>query len=241
MIARTHARWVALTAILATAACRDASGPEAVLRTGTFAAAKGGKGGPDRTAPSAPASLRATAITSSSVSLAWDASSDNVGVAAYRVLTGFGGEMTVPGTQTSLTWTGLTALQTYTFYAYAVDAAGNSSSVSNFVSVKLPAPTAPDDPTDVTPPSAPTNVLANSYNDGSREMQITWSASTDNVTPQLAIIYHVYVNGVLDNSSQGITQASVYGVLGDNVITVIAVDANGNRSAAGSTTVNIPF
>src|SRR5207245_2103109 len=39
----------------------------------------------DTTAPTVPAGLRGTAVTASSVSLAWDPSSDNVGVAGYNV------------------------------------------------------------------------------------------------------------------------------------------------------------
>jgi hypothetical protein len=72
-------------------------------------------------------------------------------------------------------------------------------------------------------------------------LQVTWSASVDNVTPQLAIVYQLFVNGVLENSSVGVTRTSVYGVAGDNLITVVAIDANGNRSTPGSVTVNIPF
>jgi hypothetical protein len=48
-------------------------------------------------------------------------------------------------------------------------------------------------------------------------------------------------NGVLDNSSIGKTQTNVYGVAGDNVITVIAFDAAGNKSAPGTVRLNIPF
>jgi len=92
-----------------------------------------------------------------------------------------------------------------------------------------------------TPPTAPTNVIASSYNDGSRELQVTWTRSTDNVTPQSLILYQVLVNGLVDNSSIGVAQTSVYGVAGDNVISVVAIDVNGNASAPGSVTLNIPF
>jgi hypothetical protein len=72
-------------------------------------------------------------------------------------------------------------------------------------------------------------------------MQVLWSASTDNVTPQAAIIYHISVNGVIDNSAVGKTQSRVYGVAGNNVISVIAVDAAGNKSSAGTFNIFIPF
>src|SRR5262249_30586797 len=43
---------------------------------------------PDTTAPSSPMGLTATAVSSGQVSLAWSASSDNVGVSGYRVYRG---------------------------------------------------------------------------------------------------------------------------------------------------------
>jgi hypothetical protein len=62
-----------------------------------------------------------------------------------------------------------------------------------------------------------------------------------NVTPQVALIYHVAVNRVVDNSAVGKTWSNVYGVAGNNVISVIAVDAAGNRSGAGTFNIFIPF
>ena len=53
----------------------------------SFNATAGGSGG-DTTPPSTPANLTATGVTSSSVSLSWSPSTDNVGVAGYRVYRG---------------------------------------------------------------------------------------------------------------------------------------------------------
>ena len=141
------------------------------------------------------------------------------------------------GFETSKVFNALQASTTYTFTASARDAAGNWSQFSAPFSVTTPAP----DPNDVTPPTAPTNVYADLYGDGSREFQANWTPSIDNVTPQSAIIYHMYVNGVLENSSAGVPQSSGYGVTGENIVTVIAVDGAGNRSTAGSFTLFIPF
>ncbi|MFD3835723.1 carbohydrate binding domain-containing protein [Streptomyces sp. NPDC058642] len=90
-------------------------------------------GGSDTQAPTAPASLRSTGKTSSSVTLAWNASTDNVGVTAYDIYSGSNQVLSVSGT--SATVSGLSGSTAYTFTVRARDAAGNSSAASNAVSV----------------------------------------------------------------------------------------------------------
>ncbi|MEV0588133.1 discoidin domain-containing protein [Nonomuraea sp. NPDC050310] len=82
-------------------------------------------GGGDTAAPSTPASLRVTGTTSSSVSLAWNASTDNVGVTGYEVFRGSTLVATVTGT--THTDTGLSPSTGYTYTVKALDAAGNRS------------------------------------------------------------------------------------------------------------------
>jgi len=67
--------------------------------------------------------------------------------------------------------------------------------------------------------------------------------ATDNVTPQSALRYDVFADGVLLGSltDRG-TEAGVWGSLefrhaGANTVTVRAVDAAGNRSAASNADV----
>jgi hypothetical protein len=91
----------------------------------------GGTGG-DTQAPTVPGDLRVTGTTSSSVSLAWNASTDNVGVAGYDVYRN--GALATSAGGTSATVTGLTASTTYQFTVRARDAAGNLSGPSNQVS-----------------------------------------------------------------------------------------------------------
>ncbi|MCM3747482.1 glycosyl hydrolase family 18 protein [Paenibacillus pasadenensis] len=93
----------------------------------------GGNGpAPDTQSPSAPASLAvAGSPTSSSVSLSWNASTDNVGVTGYDVYNGSSLAASVTGT--SATITGLNAATAYTFTVKAKDAAGNASAASNSV------------------------------------------------------------------------------------------------------------
>ena len=87
---------------------------------------------PDTQPPTTPANLAVTATTSSSVSLSWSASTDNVGVTAYDVYRNGALATSVPGT--TATVTGLSASTTYSFTVKARDAAGNVSAASNAVS-----------------------------------------------------------------------------------------------------------
>ncbi len=93
----------------------------------------GGGGTTDTTPPTAPANLTSPSKTSTSVSLSWTASTDNVGVTGYDVYRG----TTLAGssTGTSYTATGLTASTAYSFTVRAKDAAGNVSLASAALSV----------------------------------------------------------------------------------------------------------
>jgi chitodextrinase len=85
----------------------------------------------DPSPPTAPTGLTATAASSSQINLAWTASSDNVGVAGYRVWRD-GVQVAVSPTP-SYADTGLAAASTHTYVVYAYDAAGNVSPASNSV------------------------------------------------------------------------------------------------------------
>ncbi|MEV0977542.1 carbohydrate binding domain-containing protein [Streptomyces sp. NPDC049915] len=99
----------------------------------------GGGGGSDTQAPTAPSGLTSTGKTSSSVSLKWNASSDNVGVTGYDVYSGASKVASASGT--SATVSGLSASTGYTFTVKARDAAGNVSGASNAVTVTTDAGT----------------------------------------------------------------------------------------------------
>src|SRR5262245_53693792 len=100
-----------------------ASVPILLLTLGTSPVYAGGR---DVKSPTTPTNLRVTGKGAYSVSLAWNPSTDNSGVFSYRVVHSWGYTATVPQTQTSFTWTGhVEPRQTYSFYVYAVDAAGN--------------------------------------------------------------------------------------------------------------------
>ena len=88
----------------------------------------------DVTPPSVPTGLSSSAITSTSFTLSWTASTDNVGVTGYDVFSNgvFFGSTT---TATSLSITGLTASTNYSMTVKAKDAAGNISASSTAHSV----------------------------------------------------------------------------------------------------------
>jgi chitodextrinase len=95
----------------------------------------------DTQAPTVPANLASTGKTTTSVSLSWSASTDNVGVTGYDVYRG--GTFAGSATSTSYTATGLSAATAYTFTVRAKDAAGNQSAASSGVTVTTDAGTAP--------------------------------------------------------------------------------------------------
>jgi hypothetical protein len=89
---------------------------------------------------------------------------------------------------------------------------------------------------DVTPPSAPTNVrIVEDLSCG--EVWVGWTQSTDETDPQSLIEYEIYVNGVLSRLpvGGGIDRDFVYATAhGDNTFTVKAVDRAGNASEASN-------
>src|SRR5439155_4513805 len=104
---------------------------------------------PDTQAPTAPATLTATAASSSQINLGWATSTDNVGVSGYQVERCAGGTCTnflqvgpplVIGT--SFNNVGLNPATSYRYRVRAADAAGNVSADSPIAAVKTPG--APD-------------------------------------------------------------------------------------------------
>jgi serine protease len=83
----------------------------------------------DTEPPTVPTNLTATAASPSQIDLAWTASTDNVGVAGYRIFRE--GVHVATTTTTSHSDTGLPPSTTYSYYVVAFDAAGNTSAQSN--------------------------------------------------------------------------------------------------------------
>jgi chitodextrinase len=109
-------------AVRAFDAAGNVSGQSAAASATTFPV-------PDLTAPTIPAGLAATAISSSRIGLSWSASSDNVAVTGYRVYRN-NVFLAALGNVTTYESAGLAPATTYTYHVDAVDAAGNASSTS---------------------------------------------------------------------------------------------------------------
>jgi endoglucanase len=87
-----------------------------------------GGGVVDQTPPTTPGNFRVTGTTTSSISLAWNASTDDVGVTGYQVTRG----TTVVGNTSALTFTdtGLAANTLYSYAVRALDASGKQSTAA---------------------------------------------------------------------------------------------------------------
>ncbi|MCQ9637116.1 endonuclease [Chryseobacterium sp. WG23] len=86
----------------------------------------------DTQAPTTATGLAVSGKTANSISLGWNASTDNVGVSSYAVY--MNGSLNTTVNSTTATISGLNPSTTYTFYVVAKDAAGNSSANSSTVS-----------------------------------------------------------------------------------------------------------
>jgi glucose/arabinose dehydrogenase len=92
----------------------------------------------DHTPPSVPAGVHSTAVTSTSISLAWTASTDNVGVTGYNVYSSGTKIGASNGAQASAQLNGLTPGTTYHLQVTALDANKNESGKSANVDVTTP-------------------------------------------------------------------------------------------------------
>src|SRR5206468_2818508 len=139
----------------------------------------------DTTAPSTPTGLLASAVSSSQINLSWSASTDNVAVTGYRVYRA-GTLLVTLGAVTAYKNTALAAHTSSSSTVQAADAASNAPS--------LPAapPTSTPAALDTTAPSTPAGLLASAVS--SSQINLSWSASTDNVA---VTGYRVYRAGTL--------------------------------------------
>lgn len=190
----------------------------------------------DLVSPTVPGNLNAAPVSTSQVDLAWQASTDNVGVTEYAVYRCSGNGCT-PSTKvatvsssTTFNNTGLTAGTTYMFAVSARDAAGNESAKST-----PDVATALNLQADTTSPTVPSNLVATSIS--ASQINLSWQASTDNVGVTGYSIYRCTGNGCTPTVEIGIVSSGTTfqntGLTAGTTYTyaVSAMDAAGNDSA----------
>ncbi|WP_433542112.1 fibronectin type III domain-containing protein (plasmid) [Streptosporangium sandarakinum] len=177
----------------------------------------------DETPPSVPSNLRLTGMTPTSVTVAWDASTDDTGVAGYGLyLNGIkaGGDQSAR----TKTFSSLVSGMSYNIQVDAVDAKGNRSEKAEFTVTPI---------NDTTPPETPV-VRVTSLGPG--RITVAWERPYD----QSAVVaYGVYLNGVKQGADQT-AQTKTWTNLTPGAVYTIAVDALdllGNRSVKGVKTV----
>jgi hypothetical protein len=137
----------------------------------------------DRTPPTTPTNLRVTAVSPTSVSLAWNASTDNSGSFFYVLYANNVVVANASMTATTLTHTGLSPSTTYTFRLRARDHAMNWSGYSNAVTATtLPANTPPDAP------------VLSAGSVGPTHISLSWTEPANGAPPYR---YWIYRDGAL--------------------------------------------
>jgi len=184
----------------------------------------------DTTAPTTPTNLTVTATGISTVSLAWDRSSDRWSF-SYEVL--MDGQVLAAAAH-PFVGTPFTTLRKippghHEFQVRARDNAGNVSGLSNTVAVDLAGNG------DATPPSAPTDLTVEDLDDNCGSLILRWTPSTDNADAQSAIEYELYRNGsFFQLTPPGTSEIGIYTPAGTQTWTVVAVDRAGNSSGASN-------
>jgi glucose/arabinose dehydrogenase len=171
--------------------------------------------------PTAPSALHSTAVTPTTVGLAWSAGDDNVGVTAYDIFQTGTFVKSVDGNTLATSVTRLTPTATYGFYVNARDGAGNVSQASNTVTV-----TTPPLVVDKQPPSTPANVHATAVTANS--VSLAWDPSTDDV----GVAGYTVYSGATQVATAATNAATVYGLAPATgyPFTVKASDTAGNAS-----------
>ena len=169
--------------------------------------------------PTTPTNLAVGAITYTSVTLSWTASTSSAGVAGYNILRN--GTKVGTSTSTSYTDTGLSPATSYSYTVSAYDASGNTSALSGALTVTTLA---------VSAPAAPSGLSAGSITASS--IVLSWTASS---SPVGVAGYNVFRSGTMVGTSTtasytdtGLSASTSYSY------TVSAYDSYGDTSALSS-------
>jgi chitodextrinase len=184
--------------------------------------------GPDRLPPTTPLGAAVTSATSTSIDLAWTASTDNVGVAGYGIYVN--GSLVGSTDATSFTLTGLSCGSSYTFAVDAYDKHGNRSQQVAFTGSTRACPLSSSPLADTQSPTVPGGLHATSLT--ATSIAVAWTASTDNVA---VAGYGLYRNGTSAGTASSTT--AIFSGLSCGTAYTLAVDAYdaaSNRSSKAS-------
>ncbi|MET7454270.1 PQQ-dependent sugar dehydrogenase [Streptomyces sp. NPDC005574] len=180
----------------------------------------------DAQAPTRPGQPSCPDIGEDGLTLAWGASTDNVGVTAYDLYEHGNKIGEAPGSSTSRALTGLTPATTYNLTVIARDAAGNTSAASPVVNCT----TKPS--SDTTAPTKPGTLSATGVTANSADL--SWGASTDD---RAVVAYDVRSDSTVYTSVTSGTSTTLTGLACDSPysLNVVARDAAGNLSPSSNT------
>ena len=172
----------------------------------------------DISAPTVPALVSEISKTATTATIAWNASTDNVAVAGYKIYK----DTVYYATTSNLQYTvsGLVASTSYTFTVTAFDTSNNESATSTALYVTTAATT------DTTAPAVPTGLVVDSVTYNS--VSLSWTA---NVESDL-VAYKVYKDDVYVKTAYannititGLNESSAY------AFKILAYDTSFNESA----------
>ena len=173
----------------------------------------------DGTGPTIPTSLAAEVLAPTQIALTWDAATDNVGVANYRILRN--GVQIATSKQPSFTDATTKQDTVYRYQVVAVDAAGNVSAASTAVDVTSG---------DATAPSAPPNLTAEV--DASQRVRLYWGTAIDN---KAVTKYRITRDGRLLGMTELLTYTDTTVKTGQTyTYNIKATDAAGNISLSSN-------
>ncbi|MEL6850073.1 MAG: fibronectin type III domain-containing protein, partial [Bacteroidota bacterium] len=180
---------------------------------------------PDTQAPDVPTGLAFSNLTENSATITWNPSSDDTGIAGYRVF--LDGQEVGTTSGTSFDLIGLSPSTGYTVSVSAYDSAQNESAQSGILSfTTLAGP-------DTIAPITPQGLVATNIN--TQTLTLSWNQTTDNVG---VAGYRVFQDGqeILDTQNiavnvTGLSAGTLYS------FSVQAYDAAGNNSA--TTTIQV--
>ncbi len=191
------------------------------------------EGGADTQRPTAPGNARVSNLTCDSVDFAWDASTDDVGVAAYDVYHDGQKMKSVSGSTLTTSLTLVPGVK-WALYVNALDAAGNVSAASNEVVIDVPQ-CAPD----TEAPTAPGQLRATA---SGTTVTLNWGPSSDNVAVRFYDIFRDDAKVGTVTASGQTPPATTFSDSGLRANTryqyhVVARDAQANVSGKSNTAV----